>query len=264
VSAPLPGADVERLAADVAAAVAVLRGPVVASHETAAALHGLPLLRSRGDRVVVTRAAGCGSTRRLARLTVQVAGLEESEMSTCQGVPVTTPSRTVIDLARRLPLREGLVAADAALARALTGHPELHAVLRRCASWPGIRRASRVVALADGRAESPLETLARLSFVEQGLPAPQPQAWVVDEDDGWSARVDFLWPEERTIGEADGLTKYADMDALRAEKLRQERLEQLGFVVVRMTWAQVVREPGHTAARIRAAFERGRRLAAGS
>lgn len=72
-------------------------------------------------------------------------------------------------------------------------------------------------------------------------------------------RVDFFWAEYRVIGEADGRVKYVDEsspEALWAEKLRQERLENAGFIVVRWTWSEHFNDPFRVVARIRAAFAR--------
>ena len=85
-----------------------------------------------------------------------------------------------------------------------------------------------------------------------GLPAPRTQVSVGRD------RVDFLWPRYRTVGEADGMLKYDDAEPgrLRAEKLRQERLEESGLTVVRFTWHQVEYEPARTVERFRQAFAR--------
>jgi very-short-patch-repair endonuclease len=102
--------------------------------------------------------------------------------------------------------------------------------------------------------------VVRVVFREHGLPPAELQGLLVDERDGWWGRVDFLWEQFRTIVEADGMTKYADRDVLRQDKLRQERIEELGYVVLRVTWTQVTREPLPTVARVVRAFARGARL----
>lgn len=98
----------------------------------------------------------------------------------------------------------------------------------------GIAKASRAVAFADKLSESPLESISRVAFHEFGLPASQPQAWIKTEPVMF--RVDFLWREYRTIGEADGKAKYADPSVIWDEKTRQEDISDLGFEFVRWTW----------------------------
>ncbi len=51
--------------------------------------------------------------------------------------------------------------------------------------------------------------------------------------------VDFLWRDQRTVGEADGMLKYDESGALRREKLREEELRACGLEVVRNTWDDV-------------------------
>ena len=249
---PAPGTS---LAATAAGAVRALGGDVVVSHETAARLLGLPL-PAEPLTVSVTRTAG--SSRVLSRLRIHVAALPAEHVRPLGRLTVTTAARTVIDLARRLPYEDALVATDAALSRGLARPVDLDDVLVRCATWPGIRRAARVVRNADGRAESPLETLCRALFARHRLPPPVPQGVLGDGLDGWWARVDFLWPEQRTVVEADGRSKYSSLDDLWDEKLRQERIEELGYVVRRVTWSQVTRQPASTVARIRRALDRPR------
>jgi hypothetical protein len=122
----------------------------------------------------------------------------------------------------------------------------------------GIRRAGRVVAFADPSSESPGESLSRVAIAAGGLPAPRTQAWVgsADEEIG---RVDFLWAEERTVGEFDGRVKYGNPTALWAEKLGEDRMRDAGFEVVRWTWAEASGDFGGAASRIRAAFARAAR-----
>ena len=71
-----------------------------------------------------------------------------------------------------------------------------------------------------------------------------------------SYRLDFLWKEQGTVAEADGLSKYTDPGVLREEKLREDRLRDMGFEVVRVTWKDATSEPEKMAARVRAAFDR--------
>jgi hypothetical protein len=190
-------------------------------------------------------------------LATHSAGLPTGHLTACGDVPVTTVARTVVDLARSLPAVAALVTADDALHQRLVRRADLERVVADCPAWPGIRPAAGVIAFADGRSESPLESVCRLTFARHGLPPPLPQGLVVDERDGWWARVDFLWSALGTVVEADTGGWPADLDALRQEKVRQERIEELGYAVVRVTWSQVSRQPAATVARIRRAFIRG-------
>jgi hypothetical protein len=68
-------------------------------------------------------------------------------------MPVTSLVRTVLDLARTLPMTQAVAAGDRALALGLTGE-KLHAGLLAMERWPGIRAARRVVEFLDVRSES--------------------------------------------------------------------------------------------------------------
>jgi very-short-patch-repair endonuclease len=82
-----------------------------------------------------------------------------------------------------------------------------------------------------------------------------PQVPIVDERGDFVARVDFLVNGTKVVVEFDGKVKYAagDPKVLWLEKRREDRLRRLGYVVVRITWAQLER-PGAVAAAVRAAL----------
>lgn len=212
-------------------------------------MFALPALRWP-PRPILTAFIGNGEGRPDAL--IHRAGLDAEEVTNWFGVAVTRPARTVIDIARDSGLRAGLVVADAALADGLVSVSELDAALVTKARWPGVRTARRVVELASPLAESPLETLSRLLVLDAGLPVPELQAVVHTR--GGRYRVDALWRDQRVILEADGMLKYATPADLRAEKVRQENLERAGYVVIRVTWDDVMHRPAETARRIEAAL----------
>jgi very-short-patch-repair endonuclease len=110
--------------------------------------------------------------------------------------------------------------------------------------------------------ESALESIVRGRLLLLGLPMPEPQVWVGDGA-GTIGRVDFLWRAQRLVGEADGRLKYTD-DVLWREKLRQERLADAGFTVVRWTWAQAHAPDEQFRRRVLAALDRAGSLRAAS
>jgi hypothetical protein len=252
-------AELERIGRIVAAAAAgwtALDRRGVLSHRTAAALHGLAIVGTPGP-THLTAAPGLLRPRRTTDLRISTARLPVHHITTIHGLPVTTPARTVLDLARSSPYRDGVVVAESALRQARTERGELDRLLIDCWTWPGVRRAAQVVAFAGDRSDSALESVCRVVFAAAGLPAPEQQALLVDERDGWFARVDFLWERHRTVVEADGRGKYGRPADLWAEKLRQERIEELGYCVLRVTWAQATRQPTATVARVLRTFARG-------
>lgn len=249
----LPDDPVLRHAVQVAAVALSSSLPVVASHGSAALLHGLPQLRTP-ERPVLTRVRSDGAARSAPRRAAAlVASVPREHLTRVHGVPVTSVARTAVDLARTHDDVDAVLAVDAALR--VVPRSALLTVLDVQRGWPGAARAVRQVAFGDGRAESALESLGRLRMAELGLPAPELQV-VVGGADGPVARVDYLWREHRTVGEADGRLKYADRDAVWAEKRREDRLRDAGYEVVRFTWDEALRRPHVLAERALRAFAR--------
>ncbi len=220
-----------------AAVLATSSRPVVASHETAALIYGFDLLNEPPeDLVTLTRPPG-SATARTQRTRYVAAKLFRGHVTKCLGVPVTTPARTVIDLARALPFMDGVVVADSALHLGKVKKAELAAVLDRCASWRGGDSARRVVEFADARAESVLESCARVVFDRNGLEPPELQTYIRTAEADY--RVDFYWPKYRTIAEADGQKKYADPAQAVGQLRRDEHLRETGRHVLHFTWRDV-------------------------
>ena len=183
------------------------------------------------------------------------------------GAPVTTLARTAVDLARKGPALSAVVVYDCAL-RLEVPREELEEVLRVARGWPGSKRAAAFVAFADARAESALESIGRWRMSQLGLPTPELQVPLHD-DLGLMGYPDFLFEQQRVIGEADGLLKYRqddpdappeprDRDALAREKQREDRFRDAGYAVFRFTWDMAVRRPVLLEQRALSAFARAR------
>lgn len=239
----------------VAGARAAVGRHAVASHQSAALLHGIELLRNPPDGAVwLTRPPGQYRSPSPRGVHLHSAGLPGQQVMRLYGLPVTTATRTVIDLARALSFMEGVVAVDSALRRGKTTDLGLADILRSCAGWPGSDRARRVTGFSNGDAGSVLESCARVKFAEAGLPAPVLQAAIATSDAEFIGRVDFCWPAYRVIAEADGMAKYDEPRRAREQIMRDIRLRDAGYKVVHFTWEELFGTPGRVIARIRAAF----------
>jgi len=108
------------------------------------------------------------------------------------------------------------------------------------------------VEFSDPRAESVLESCARVIFHEQGLPAPELQVTIRGAH--FSASVDFCWPEYRVIAEADGAMKYADPERAIKQLRRDQLLRDAGYRVVHFTWRELFGATATVIDRIRRAF----------
>jgi len=253
----IPRLDVGALLLSAAAAAASLGPSAVVSHQTAAQLHGLSLLGPPPATLSVTRPPGVGSRSARPGVRLHCAALPAEHVGGRLAVPVTTVPRTVIDLARVLDFRAGVVVADSALQQKLTSKNELRAVIVACSRWRGIRTAAQVVDFADGRAESPLESLGRVVFADCGLPPPELQVEIRNPE--FIGRVDFLWRKFRTIAEVDGAAKYDDRNRAMREFRRDKRLREAGYEVVHFDWKEINGDRGYVAASLRAAFDVGSR-----
>jgi len=243
-----------------AAAVAVAGKGTVVSHRDAAIIHRLTLLDHPPGVVAITRLSGAAGSR-TARpgIDLHLAALPVRHVTVCEGIPVTSVARTVIDIARTTAFKAGVVTADSALYARRTSVAKLSAVTWDCDRWPGIRRAREVVAFCDPRAESAFESIARVAFRDGGLPPPMLQVWV-GNGERMVGRVDFLWSDQWTIGEADGAAKCADPDLARKQLWRDTELRRAGYEVIHFTWRELASDPAQVVQSIRVAFVRAARL----
>ena len=275
---------------------------LLGSHETAALVHGLPLLSAYEGPPVLTRDRAPREDRPgHASPAPLVSQVPASHRASVSGAVVTSMPRTAVDLARKGPALSAVVVLDAALragvsrqeleailddcrgwpgsvaarehvafadGRAGVSRQELEARLDDCRGWPGSVAAREHVAFADGRAETPLESVGRWRLHQAELPAPELQV-VLRDAYGFIGRVDFHWKAFRTVGEADGFGKYrtadgaADFAALREEKVREDRLRDSGEEVFRFTWEEAVHRPVVLEQRARRAFARAQARRAG-
>lgn len=254
--------------ARIACAQALHPGSVV-SHFSAVRLAGLRNWtdgRRRSappaDAAWLTRPPTTKRNQRRQDIVVRRAALEPADVSRHLWLPVTSTARTVVDLARTLPFREAIVTVDDAL-RSGISVGDLASVMERQFQWPGVRRARNTIGFGDPRSESVLESIARAVFALAGLPMPILQAQFWDGAAWMPERVDFWWPQFRTIGEADGLAKYDSESPeerrrqLRRGYRRDQRLSDRAVELVHFGWEDVLDPRSDLIARLRAAFARG-------
>ncbi|WP_300612154.1 type IV toxin-antitoxin system AbiEi family antitoxin domain-containing protein [Trebonia sp.] len=250
-------------ALQVAAVLATRTRKGVASHHSAARMHGLDLLRRPPDAAVTFTVPPGTRKGPYARTDVvrHPADLPEEHVTKLYGLLVTTAARTAADIARTATFMEGVVVADSALYKRYASKTEMRRVLTYCEQWPGIKQARQVVEFASPLAESALESCARVIFRELSLPPPALQVNIIGRSGHFIARTDFCWDEHRTIAEADGLLKYASGADAIAQLKRDRLLRAAGYEVVHFTWQELFSDPADIATRIRAGFSRALRLA---
>ena len=233
----------------------------VLSHGSAAVLHRLPIWRHSIMSAHVTRDGNEGGERR-RHVHVHKTPVSPDEITTVDGIAVTTLARTVADLGRSTPLMESVAMGDQALRSGL-GPDDLQRVLRGMKRWPGVRSARTMADLIDVRSESPGESASRVRMVQDGIPLPELQRVILDDYGEFVARVDFAWEERRTVGEFDGAIKYGTLlrpgqtavDVLEDQGRREDAIRGAGWEIARWGWPQLG-QPDEVASRIRAAFSR--------
>jgi hypothetical protein len=239
----------------VAVALAMAGPDTVASHQSAARLLGIAVTAKPTTDVTVTGPPDLGRHNRPGTHRFN-ATMPAGHVTAIRGLPITTAARTVIDLARTLDFRTAVAAADGALHRRLTSKAELRSVLAELPRRRGLANAKDVVQFADERAESPLESIARVVIRDCGLPAPELQVWLGGIEEP-VARVDFYWRRYRTAAEVDGAAKYGQDPGRAAHQLRRDALLRAeGFEVVHLTWQDVNSAPEDVGTLIRLAFRR--------
>ncbi|MCV7396976.1 type IV toxin-antitoxin system AbiEi family antitoxin [Mycobacterium paraseoulense] len=160
--------------------------------------------------------------------------IESDEITIVDGMRVTTPARTALDLARRHP-RGTAVAAIDALAQAIeVKMADVELLVDRYRGRHGMKAAKASLELIDGGAQSPKETWLRLLLLQAGFPRPQTQIAVRNEW-GWAeAYLDMGWEDIMVAVEYDGdqhrTSRYQYVKDIR----RLEMLERYGWIVVRV------------------------------
>lgn len=160
--------------------------------------------------------------------------IAEDEIIMLEGMAVTTPARTALDIGCWYPLRSALPSLDALAAATGLDVADVATLALRCAGRRGIRGARSALPLIDGGAQSPKETWLRLLLVEAGLSEPQTQIPIRDEAGGILAYLDMGWPELMVAVEYDGEQHRTDRRQYTWDVRRLELLESLGWIVIRV------------------------------
>ncbi len=177
----------------------------------------------------------------------------DDEIDVVDGMRVTTPTRTALDIACRYPLDRAVAAIDA-LARAThLKLADVELLADRYHGRHGVRRAQATLEVVDPGAESPRETWLRLLIFRAGLPRPQTQIPVYDEYGQLVARVDMGWEQLKIAVEYDGDHHWMDRRQMTRDIRRTEQLNELGWIVIRVTAGDT---PGTILRRIELALAR--------
>ncbi len=166
-----------------------------------------------------------------------------------EGRLATAPAWTAIEFARTLRRPRALATFDAALHVGACTKGELHGAIREQKGRRGIVKVRELIDYADGRSESPMESEARLVFIDGGLPMPELQYSIADHY-GRIWRVDFAWPEAMLVAEYDSIEWHVGRDALLHDRLKTARLQECGWTTIPITVDDIRGDPFGLVARI--------------
>ncbi|MCB0923672.1 MAG: hypothetical protein KDB50_03870 [Mycobacterium sp.] len=177
----------------------------------------------------------------------------DDELAVIDGMTVTNPVRTALDIACRSRLGPGVAAIDA-LARATRLRlSDVDDIARRYRGRRGIRTARSILQLVDAGAESPRETWLRLLLIRAGFPRPKTQIPVHNEFGVVVAVLDMGWEDRKIAAEYDGDHHRTSRRTFYNDIRRAEDVTELGWIHIRVT---VQDTEGSILRRVRDAFAR--------
>lgn len=207
-------------------------GGAVLSHRSAAALWGLRA--TVPSRAEITSVCSTRSSQSLLR---HCAKLPQDEITMRHGIPVTTVSRTLLDLAAVVSAAEFERMVREAEFLRLPDRPPLSDLLARYPRRRGARvvriTLERLSRLAPGASRSRLEDRFLRFAVRAKLPVPETN--VVIRIRGRTYEADCLWREQRLIVELDSHEAHGTRSAFESDRKRDRHLQVAGWAVIRVT-----------------------------
>lgn len=201
----------------------------VLAGRSAAAMHGTKWLDPRLPAEILH-----DNRHAPVRLSVWTDAIDDRDVMTIDGIPVTTPERTAVDMARRYRFDAAIASVDA-LANAAHMRPsDIRQLADKYPSARGMPRARRVLQLVDPGAESPKETWLRLLVIRHGFPPPETQIPVYNEYGVLVAVLDMGWRDRKLALDYDG-EHHRDPIRFNKDIRRHDEVTELGWVDVRVT-----------------------------
>lgn len=202
----------------------------VIAGQSAAALHGAKWVE---DRAAAELLYDC---RRPPRgVTTWSDRIADDEIQSLEGMRVTTPERTALDLACRYPSASAVAAIDALARATRLTMADVESLARRYPGRRGIRRARRALDLVDAGAESPRESWLRLLVIRAGFPPPQTQLPVFDTWRQLVAVLDMGWEDIKVGLDYEGDHHRTSQRQFTKDIRRHEAVTGLGWIDLRIT-----------------------------
>jgi hypothetical protein len=177
---------------------------------------------------------------------------EDDEVELIDGMLLTTPARTALDLACRYPVDSAVAKIDALARATKLKLADVELLAERYAGRRGIRRARVALDLVDGGAESPRETWLRLLLIRAGFPRPQTQIPVHNEYGVLVAVLDMGWEDIKVAADYEG-DHHRNPVRFNRDIRRHEEVTELGWIDIRITSQDT---EGGIIRRVQAAWDR--------
>ena len=235
-----------------------------ASHQTAAELLLLPHNQRKepAEMFHIIRPEGAADLKR-PHVIVHRMKLYEDEVTVHQGIPVTTPERTWLDLAEVLSLDALVVAGDSCVRvprpeyegrdQPLCTIADLQRMIDRHRGKRGLRKAKEALGLVRVGSDSPQETLLRLAIVWAGLPEPELNVPILDTEGVGHHAPDLSYRRYRVGIEYEGEHHGEELQVVR-DITRSERYSALGWTEVRISKRHMMDDGKQAVAKVRTAL----------
>jgi Transcriptional regulator, AbiEi antitoxin/Protein of unknown function (DUF559) len=227
------------------AAVKACGAGAVLSHFAAGAHLGLVRWDGRQPEVTVV---GTGARVHSGIRVHRTMDLEAVDIARHERIPVTSPARTLVDLASFLDHRPLRRAVRQAQSLRLVELPELAEALGRLGPRRGVSKLVKIMATGPAPTRSELEDVVLDVLLVGGLAHPDVNVPLVL--DGREVIPDFRWPEQQLVVEADSAAWHDHKLSREDDAERQALLEAHGERILRVTWHQAISHPRQTLARI--------------
>jgi hypothetical protein len=198
----------------------------IVAGRAAASLHGVQWIEDSAPIELIAKHG-----RRQPGVVIREERIADDEVRKIADLPVTTPARTALDLARRLSRDEAVAHLDALAAATGVTAVDIRPLEERLGAARGVRAARIAVDLMDGGARSPRETSLRLLLIDAGV--PRPRTGIIVRDDVWGAVIAMGW-EGPMVGvdyvEDESIDGYRAVQEIEC----QELFQRLGWFHIRV------------------------------
>ncbi len=219
----------------------------VIGRRSAVVVLGVPWPRGGSVEVVLPHEVKTG---RAGIRCLRAAPVRADEVTVLRGLRVTTPARTLVDLAAITPPADLERLVEEVQVQRLAGPSEILEAIRRGAGRPGVRKLRAVADLLDEPLFTRSEAERRLKALLKSAALPMPRTNVKRAT--WE--VDAVWDRQRLVVEVDGYRYHRTRAKFERDRRKDGQLLLAGYRVLRITWRQLTREPETVVAIIAAAL----------